>query len=147
MLFNKLAFWITLLIWLTVLVLLLTGSKYLLLDWGGIPSGTILTWAGLICLPLSIYFGSQPLRESQSFGFRVIRKFFVATVVVALAWGVVAYFLAGNWSFNFAPKEEFVGSTQAYHYFYLYTVVALGMSILLLFWLSTFIFLLKRRQK
>ena len=62
---SKFYFYSALLITIATLVLLYTGSSLLTLSLNSsntIPLGTFITWAGIIALPMSIYWGVKELR-------------------------------------------------------------------------------------
>ncbi|AZQ65442.1 hypothetical protein EI427_24845 [Flammeovirga pectinis] len=61
--------------------------------------GTLINWAGIVGLPLTIYYGNNAINNPKShieFQFKSTNKFLIG---YASMWGVVSYLLTGNWSF------------------------------------------------
>ena len=64
-----------------------------------IPIGNFIIWLGFVSysfLMIQIY----PLNTSNTFNV-VLRKVLQANVILSVSWGLVAYFLSGNWAFSF----------------------------------------------
>lgn len=134
-------FYGALVIAIIVLVLLLTGSSLLTVALdkkNTIPLGTFITWAGMISLPLTVYWGVYNLRK-PSLGFH---KFLSAVLKVVIALGIlwlpISYLLAGNMSFTFTESISFQGGQLAMKLFWIlsYGISIGAISILLLYWLS-----------
>ena len=126
---------------LVLLLAILSFSLYpslLTLSLGGtLPAGTIITWAGIIALPVLIYLVIKRLHRPVSGAFRFFRAFILVIIAFAMSWGGVAYYLAGNWAFNFSGSvSTFRGSAAASPYFWNYTyfLLALPIAFLLIYW-------------
>ena len=61
------------------------------------------------------------MKKSENQVHKLIRLGFKVSFVLAVLWGIVSYYLAGNWYYNFGISESFQGSTEAYGYFRNYT--------------------------
>lgn len=95
-----------------------------------IPAGTPITWAGLVALPLTLRLGIRPL-DRPTAPFRRYRVLLNGILLLALAWGLVSYALAGNWSFSFSGQATgFRGSPAASVYFWYYTYAVAGLPLL-----------------
>ncbi|SFR52348.1 hypothetical protein SAMN04490243_2581 [Robiginitalea myxolifaciens] len=139
---RKIYLFTCLLIIAIVLFFLITGSSVLMIaldEAGSLPLGTLLTWLGLIAVPLAIYWGNQSFRKPEKpaeIWFSRLLKF---AIVLAILWVPLAYLLAGNLSFSFRGQEEFRGSDRASIWFWRlsYTTVILPVLILLSHWIYT----------
>ena len=125
---DRIYFFLTLLQVLVTALLLISGSKLLLLplqESPYIPLGTFITWAGIAALPLSIYWGIPSIRSSEKL--KTYRYVLIALILLGLSWGLIAYALAGNWAYTFQNQEAFRGSSRAsvyYWYFNYFMVIA-----------------------
>lgn len=114
-------FFVTLGLWLVCLILLVTGSPLLTQPLPGndaFPWGTIITWIGMFCLPLSIYWGVEPLRSPQRKPYHLLAYALKILIILGLFWAPLSYLLAGNWSFSFSEKETFQGGQSAIQWFW-----------------------------
>ena len=119
-------FLIALCIFLASLGCLISGGEFLvkkLIPGIPIPFGTFSTWAGIVALSLIFIFGNSGLKRSENKVYKLIRIGFKVCFILAVLWGFVSYFLAGNWYFNFSISDTFQGSTSAYEYFRNYTLI------------------------
>ncbi|MGC6284226.1 MAG: hypothetical protein ACON4X_01105 [Polaribacter sp.] len=118
----KIQFYSSLIIFIGVLYLFLTGSSWLTLslhDTKYVPAGTFITWLGMIAFPTSIYFGVF-IRVHN--GFRnILKKILIGCLIMAILWIPVCYLLAGNISFSFSGKPEFQGGQTAMKLFWIFT--------------------------
>ena len=117
----RLSFIASLLVFLTSLLLLASGSPVLVLplnDTMGLPLGNVIAWLGMLSLVLMIWFASPGLRQPTSFTDRLYRGIWVVLLFLALAWPFVSYALAGNWEFSFRRRDVFQGSGEAATWFF-----------------------------
>ncbi|WGK65147.1 hypothetical protein [Croceiramulus getboli] len=94
----------SLLITAGVLFLLVTGSPLLEKGiglQGKIPLGNLITWIGVIALPMTIYWGIAVLRRPNT-KFQVLLALMLKILIIlGVLWAPVAYLLSGNPNFNF----------------------------------------------
>lgn len=119
------------------IILLVTGSSLLTtpLDKNNtIPLGTFITWAGLISLPLSIYWGIKKLRLPKNRFYFYLSMILKLTVILAVLWVPICYLLAGNISYTFTEKETFQGGQLAMKWFwgFTYSIVIIPILILII---------------
>lgn len=134
-------FYCALILTLSVLLLLVTGSSLLnvaLDDEKSIPLGTLITWIGMISLPLTVYWGIKELRKPSNQQNRVLSGFLKIIIVLGFLWVPLSYLLAGNLSFSFSEKESFQGGQVAMKWFwYLSYGIGIGAILtLLIYWIS-----------
>lgn len=126
---------VSLVVFCSVIFLLVTGSPLLnhpLSESLGLPLGTLITWMGFLSFPGMLYFGFPALRTPESKAQRFLKRAWMISLVLALAWPFVSFYLAANWSFSFRLQEAFRGSDRASYYFwYLCTATALWPLLLL----------------
>lgn len=138
---RKVWFCVSLTVTLTVTVLLVTGSPLLTVALDNddtIPLGTFITWAGMMALPLTIWWGVRELRNPAGNLNTFLARFLTAILILAILWVPISYLLAGNLSFSFSEKESFQGGQTAMKWFwYLSYGIAVGsILILLIYWTS-----------
>ena len=138
-------FWGSLILTVTTIVLLVTGSSVLLFaldDENSIPLGTFITWAGMIALPLTIYWGSKDFREPQTSWTRFLAGALKFILLLAVLWVPISYGLAGNLSFTFTERVTFQGGQLAMRWFWRLSYgIAIGSVLILLAYWSSLIFL------
>lgn len=118
---RKIYFYSALILTIGVIVLLVTGSSLLILALnsnGTIPFGTLITWTGMISLPLTIYWGIKELRKPTNGLNRILSGFLKVIIVLGILWVPISYLLAGNLSFSFSEKETFQGGQDAMRWFW-----------------------------
>jgi hypothetical protein len=118
---RKIYFYSALILTIGVIVLLVTGSSFLILALnsnGTIPFGTLITWTGMISLPLTIYWGIKELRKPTNGLNRILSGFLKVIIVLGILWVPISYLLAGNLSFSFSEKETFQGGQDAMRWFW-----------------------------
>ncbi len=118
---SKTYFYISLILTLSVITLLVTGSSLLTMALNRdetIPFGTIITWTGMISLPLTIYWGTKELRKPSSKLNRFLSGLLKIIIVLGILWVPISYLLAGSLSFNFSEKETFRGGQVAMRWFW-----------------------------
>ena len=123
----RLGFVASLLIFLTSLFLLASGSPLLVLslsDTMGLPLGNLTTWLGMLALVFMIWFASAGLRQPRTVSDRVYRRIWFVLLVLAVSWPFVSYALAGNWSYSFRRRDVFQGSGEAATWFFRYSFTA-----------------------
>ena len=116
--------------------LLVTGSEILQLSLGAdesFPFGTIVTWVGMVSLPVATRLGIQRTDFPGRRKSRLINRFLLASIALAILWGFVSYYLADNWAFTFRLQEQFRGSNRASRYFWYYSALVVLLPIFLLF--------------
>lgn len=121
---RKLFFWLSLLVFLGSLYLLITGStllNYALDDNDSFPLGTLITWAGMISLPLCILLGVKKLRKPSTGFYRFLSLMLKLSLLLGILWAPVCYLLAGNWNYSFSEKEAFQGGQTAMRIFWRYS--------------------------
>jgi hypothetical protein len=145
---RKIFFFSALIVSLVVITLLISGSSLLTtaLDHEAtIPLGTFITWAGMISLPLTIYWGIKELREPTNKLNSVLAGFLKMIILLGILWVPISYLLAGNISFTFSEKESFQGGQSAMRWFWRFTYgIPIGAILtLIVYWIT----LLFRKSK
>ena len=118
---RKVYFYSALILTLSVIILLVTGSSLLTIALDrdeSIPVGTLMTWTGMISLPLTIYWGIKELRKPSSKLNRFLSGLLKIIIVLGILWVPLSYLLAGNLSFSFSEKETFQGGQDAMKWFW-----------------------------
>jgi hypothetical protein len=118
---RKIWFLSSLIVTFFTITLLVTGSSLLMIaldDDNSIPLGTFITWAGMIALPLSIYWGIKELRKPSSKLNRFLSGLLKIIIILGILWVPVSYLLAGNLSFSFSEKVTFQGGQEAMRWFW-----------------------------
>ena len=138
---SKFYFYSALLVAIATLVLLFTGSSLLTLSLNSantIPLGTFITWAGIIALPMSIYWGVKELRTPTTGINKILAICLKICIVLAILWVPIAYLLAGNLSFSFTEKATFQGGQAAMRWFWRlsYGIGIVAMLTLSCYWIS-----------
>lgn len=146
---QKIYFFSALTITFVVILLLVTGSSILLIalnDANTIPLGTFITWAGMIALPLSMYWGIKELRKPSNKPNRILSSLLKTIIALAFLWVPISYGLAGNFSFTFTEKATFQGGQVAMKWFWrlCYGIAIGSVATLLLYWFSVVITKLKK---
>ncbi len=103
------------------LFLLVTGSSLLTLALDRsdrIPLGTFITWAGMISLPLTLYWSIQELRKPSTTLNKILAGSLKVFILLGILWVPISYLLAGNLSFSFSDKETFIGGQTAMKWFW-----------------------------
>ena len=106
---------------LSTFILLVTGSSILTIALDtdkSIPFGTLITWAGMISLPLTIYWGVKELRKPTKKLNKILSGFLNIIIILGILWVPISYLLAGNLSFTFSEKETFQGGQVAMSWFW-----------------------------
>lgn len=126
---RKLILILSILIFSSSLILLVSGSWLLvhpLFFAKNIPVGTITTWAGIIAMPCIIFYAIKGFHPPSGEFMKVFRSINLIIIFIAACWGIVSYFLSGNWSFNFnGLAEGFIGSDRAYLIFQQFTIFSI----------------------
>lgn len=122
-------------------VLLVTGSPVLsiaLVNDPSIPFGTLITWSGMISLPLTIYWGIEEMRIPAGKLNKILSGFLKLMIISGILWVPISFLLAGNLSFTFSEKEIFQGGQLAMRWFwrFSYGIVIGTILTLIIFWLS-----------
>ena len=118
---RKIYFYSALTLTLSVVILLVTGSSLLTIALNSndtLPFGTLITWTGMISLPLTIYWGIKELRKPTNKLNRILSGFLKIVFVFGVLWVPISYLLAGNLSFSFSEKETFQGGQDAMRWFW-----------------------------
>ena len=138
---RKIFFYSALIVTLSTLLLLATGSSLLTLAIDpnkSIPFGTLLTWAGMMALPLSLYWGIKELRKPTKTPNRLLSACIKILILLGILWVPISYLLAGNLSFSFSEKDTFQGGQAAMRWFWRlsYGIPAGVLITALLYWMS-----------
>ncbi|MEM9857464.1 MAG: hypothetical protein AAF843_08915 [Bacteroidota bacterium] len=138
---RKIYFYSALILTLSVIILLVTGSPLLEITLNynqSIPLGTFITWTGMISLPLTIYWGVKELRNPSSQLNRMLSGFLKIIIILGILWVPICYLLAGNLSFTFSNKETFQGGQVAMRWFWWlsYGIGIGALLILIVHWIS-----------
>lgn len=138
---RKIYFYGALILTLSVIILLATGSSLLtiaLANDKSIPLGTLITWTGMISLPLTIYWGIKELRKPSSKLNRILSGFLKIIIISGILWVPISYLLAGNLSFTFSEKESFQGGQVAIRWFWRLSYgIGIGAILtLIIYWIS-----------
>ena len=141
---SKIFFYFSLILTLSVILLLVTGSSLLTLALdkdNSIPLGTFITWMGMISLPLTIYWGVEEFRKPSKKLNRILSGVLKMILIMGVLWVPLSYLLAGNLSFSFSEKETFQGGQMAMQWFwYLSFGIGIGALLTLLtYWASLLI--------
>lgn len=126
---------LALFIFLTAAVLLISGSSVLLISLSKspyIPLGTLITWLGVMALPLVLYFGVSRLRNPKTKTEKYLALLLKVFIGLATFWAPVCYLLAGNFSFTFTEKTEFQGGQLAMKLFWHFSYLMIYGPILLI---------------
>ncbi|NNK82248.1 MAG: hypothetical protein HKO92_03910 [Flavobacteriaceae bacterium] len=126
---------------ITSITLLATGSFLLTValdDKKTIPFGTLITWAGMISLPLTIYWGIKELRKPTIRLNKILAVCLKIIIILGILWVPISFLLAGNLSFSFSGKELFQGGQVAMRLFwYLSYGIGIGSILILsMYWIS-----------
>jgi len=78
-----------------------------------IPLGTWITWAGMISLPLTVYWGIIEFRKPTKKLNKILSRLLKTTITLGVLWLPISFFLAGNLSFTFSEKLSFQGGQAA----------------------------------
>lgn len=117
-------------------MLLITGSPILtkaLSEKPYLPWGTLITWAGLFSLPMSMLLGFRKLYAPDSNWSRYLSCAIKGSIVLAALWVPVSYLLAGNLSFSFSEKVGFQGGQAAMRIFWIYCAAMVIVPLVILF--------------
>jgi len=118
---RKIWFFSSLIVTFSTIILLVTGSSLMMMgldDANSIPLGTFITWAGMIALPLSVYWGIRELRKPSKKLNGILSKFLKVIITLGVFWVPISYLLADNLSFTFTEKETFQGGQEAMKWFW-----------------------------
>jgi hypothetical protein len=138
---RKIYFYSALILTLSVITLLVTGSSLLTIVLNkdeSIPVGTLTTWIGMISLPLTIYCGIKELRKPSRKLNRILSGLLKITIILGILWVPISYLLAGNLSFSFSEKETFQGGQNAMKWFWRlsYGIGIGAISTIIIYWIS-----------
>lgn len=107
--------------WVACVFLLVSGSPILVRSLIGhsFPVGNLITWIGLVVLPLAFLTAIPGLRKPASPSDIFFRRFLLLILTAAGLWGIFAFLLSGNWSYTFGTGTEgFTGSAEAARIFW-----------------------------
>jgi hypothetical protein len=131
----KASIYVSSLVLIICLILLATGSPILgtpLVQETAFPSGTLISWVGIIALTITIYLVFILLSHPANPGGNIFRFAFKSIATLALPWGLIGKLLAGNWAFTFQNHDEFRGSIEASRVFWIYTASLVFFPVLLI---------------
>lgn len=118
---EKIYFYCALILTSVTIILLVTGSSLLAMALDknkSIPLGTLITWAGMISLPSTIYWGIKEMRKPTRKLNKILSGFLKIIIALGILWVPISYLLAGNLSFLFSEKETFQGGQTAMRWFW-----------------------------
>lgn len=133
--YRKTLFIIALSIFIATFYLVFSGAEILnkpFINAINFPFGTIISWLGIVAFPFTLYVGLSAIyyAETQfSKNYQIILKIII---LMAIFWGLIGYYLADNWAYNFSTKKVFRGSENAADFFWLYTFIVLVLPIVFL---------------
>ena len=135
---QKIYLFISLFIVAATVILLVTGSPILTKTLSAnskVPLGNLITWAGFMALPLSIYFGVNRLYDPKKPRDKTLALLLRFSILLAFLWAPVSYLLAGNPSFTFSEKATFQGGQSAMKIFWYfsYAIVAFPLLLFIMF--------------
>lgn len=138
---RKTYFYSALILTLTTIILLVTGSSLLTMALDNdklIPFGTLITWTGMISLPLTIYWGVKELRKPTRKLNKILSGVLKIIIILGILWAPISYLLAGNPSFSFSEKESFQGGQLAMQWFWRLSYgIGIGAILtLIIYWIS-----------
>ena len=138
---RKIWFFSSLNVTFFTIISLVTGSPLLMIaldDSNSIPLGTFITWAGMIALPLSVYWGIKELRKPSKKLNRILAGFIKIIIILGILWVPISYLLAGNLSFSFSEKETFQGGQNAMKWFWRLSYgIGIGSILtIIIYWIS-----------
>lgn len=114
--------------------LLATASPWLLAESArlpGLPFGTLVTWMGIVSLPIASFLGFREFLNRDTRVARVFRSLMICMHLLCAGWGFVSFGLAGNWAFNFSnTADSFQGSVLAGQIFWAYTLSIVATTLL-----------------
>ncbi|MBT8220073.1 MAG: hypothetical protein KJP00_09620 [Bacteroidia bacterium] len=139
---TRIKFLVTLIIRICSGTLLITGSPWLTTPlWGkhNLPFGTLITWFGIIALPLAIYLGVDQFQNPKDTLQVYLSLALKIMLAFAILWVPICFFLAGNFSFSFTEKEAFQGGQTAMQWFWRFTygIISIPVGLLLIHWVSS----------
>ena len=70
-----------------------------------IPAGTFISWIGLFVYSL-FFYSIYPIKVKSSRG-GILRRMLFINLVLASFWGIISFWLAGNWAYNFDNRSIF----------------------------------------
>jgi hypothetical protein len=138
---------VALVVLLASAALLVTGSPILMWQLPGFapwPAGTLIAWAGLVSFPLAVYTGLGDLHPPKRLSEWVTARALKMLLVLALAWGPISYWLAGNFRFNFGNNDGFRGSETAFFVFLYYSLALVLLPAAVLLFHAVFKLLFRR---
>ena len=118
---RKICFIASLIVTVIVVTLLVTGSSLLTITLdknNSLPLGNLITWAGMVSLPLTIYWGIGEMRNPTGPLNKILSGILKLVILLAVLWFPISFLLAGNLTFSFSEKESFRGSQQAMKWFW-----------------------------
>ena len=111
-------------LFMITIFLLVTGSPLLMVavwDSPYLPLGNLITWAGLISFPLSIFYGTPSLRKPSGNIVKWLSAWLKAMIILSLLWFPLSALLAGNLSNSFGQSSSFQGGQTAMRLFWIYS--------------------------
>jgi hypothetical protein len=149
---RKIVLFIMLIAFLLTVYLVFSGAEILykpFINAVGMPFGTLISWIGIIAFPFSIYFACTHINNPKTRFSKNYQTVLKILIILACLWGIVGYYLADNWAFNFSSKKVFRGGEKAAIYFwnYTYTIVILPLLFVIVYWLHSGIKKLNKNRK
>lgn len=147
---RRLIFISSLIIFLSSFSLIFLGSKLLtkpFIETIEMPFGTIITWLGLIAFPTILYSGFKNIYNAKTKVLRFFKKIIFFLILSGCFWGVIGYFLADNWAYNFSNKNVFRGGERAATIFWNFSYILLVLSVLVFIIYLLYSFVLRVQKK
>ena len=148
----KFLIFLFLIIFLTVAILLISGSPVLTYSIGDkfiIPLGTPITWIGLLSFPILLFLSIKKIQTPNTKWYKTLRIILLINLILAFLWVPICFLLSGNISFTFSEKEQFQGGQLAMKIFWIfsYSLVIAPFLLLSLHWIKSIFENLKIRKK
>lgn len=105
---KKITLIIALIVWLVAFIIfyvvfpgLLTKSLSADIQF---PLGTIISWSLLAVYAVILYslVSNNPDKKSHT----IARKILSGNIILAISWGLISFFLSGNWAFAFQNSKQ-----------------------------------------
>ena len=145
---RNIYFYSALIVTLSVVILLVTGAPVLTVALDShktIPLGTFITWAGMVSLPFTLYWGVKELRKPTTKLNSILSVCLKGIVVLGMLWVPLSYMLAGNLSFSFSERSSFQGGQTAMKWFWRLSY-GIGIGTVLILLAYAISYFLRRRE-
>ncbi len=126
-----------LLIGINILIILFAPSLLTvsLSSTSNIPIGNFIIWAGIIALPCAVLSGIRNIYRPENSKDGVYNFLLKALILLSGLWGIVGYFLSGNWAFTFKNDPQ----SSAIYWNYVYFIVTAPIGVALIYGIHTLV--------